>query len=90
MSVMLLFRDYEAGYGVKKHFGDPCARKIEHVLDGTCDYVKRPAADPGSPQLSSMKRITESWSVKELSTKFFLAYGEITRNGRRGPYPQRA
>src|ERR1700691_3702904 len=36
-------------------------------------------------QLSSMKRITELWSVTVWSTKFFLAHGEITRNGSLGP-----
>src|SRR5690242_55304 len=43
-----------------------------------------------SPQLSSIKRNAEVWSVSELSTKFDFANGEITRNGSLTPYPQRA
>jgi len=37
------------------------------------------------PQLSSMKRRTELWSVRLWSTKFVFAKGEITSNGWRGP-----
>ena len=37
------------------------------------------------PQLSSMRRRIELWSVSVLSTKFVRAYGEITSNGSRGP-----
>src|SRR5215470_15912316 len=40
-----------------------------------------------SPQLSSMKRVTEDRSVRVLSTKLRLEKGEITRNGWRGPNP---
>src|SRR5580704_8184669 len=40
-------------------------------------------------QLSSMKRMTEVWSVAVWSTKFSSAHGEITIKGCRGPYPQR-
>src|SRR5262249_41912364 len=40
-------------------------------------------------QLSSMNRRMEVWSVTVWSTKFALAYGEITSSGRRGPYPHR-
>src|SRR5215469_11292070 len=40
-------------------------------------------------QLSSMNRRTDVWSVTEWSTKFRRAHGETSKNGLRGPYPQR-
>lgn len=43
----------------------------------------------GRPQLSSTNRMIEDWSVSVWSTALRLAQGEITRNGCRGPYPQR-
>src|SRR6266700_186143 len=39
------------------------------------------------PQLSSMKRRMDDWSVSVPSTKFDLAKEEITSSGRRGPKP---
>lgn len=45
--------------------------------------------DEVQAQLISMKRMIEVWSVTVWSTKFGFAKGEATRNGRRGPWPQR-
>src|SRR5579872_5375043 len=38
-------------------------------------------------QLFSMNLMIEVWSVRTSKIKFFLAKGEITRSGSRGPYP---
>ena len=43
-----------------------------------------------NPQLSSIKRMIDVWSVMEWSTKFVFEYVEITNNGRWGPYPHRS
>src|SRR6202042_2546472 len=42
------------------------------------------------PQLSSMNRGIDAWSVNVLSTKFCFAHGEMTSSGWRGPTPQRS
>ncbi len=42
-----------------------------------------------SCQLSSMKRMTDVWSVLVWSTWLTRLHGEMTRNGSRGPYPHR-
>jgi hypothetical protein len=59
--------------------------EIEHGGDRAGERVHGAVARRGSPQLSSMKRAIEVWSVSVWSTWFCLANGEMTMSGMRVP-----
>jgi hypothetical protein len=71
------------GSGVRRRL------EIEHDLQFPGEGIERTCNALTIEPVVFVKRRIEVWSVTEWSTQFFLAYGEITRSGRRGPYPHR-
>ena len=72
------------GDGVEREGRTGRLVEVEHVVRVPAVASNDPAMR-GRPQLSSMNRMIDDWSVSVWSTKLALANGEITSSGRRGP-----